>query len=92
MDTDAANLFTASERLIKEHRKKYKNGSAELKDLIQQVMHHPDFGLAEVDHDVYERPMSAIEAGDSEVIDLWEEGDCNQDVRLYKRPAMKVLR
>ena len=42
-DADAANMFTASERLIQEHVRKYKTGAAELKDLIQQVLHHPNF-------------------------------------------------
>ena len=92
MDTD---LFTASERLIQEHVKKHKNGSSELKDLIQQVLHHPILDPDEVDHEsgslLHERLVSAIEAGDIEVIDLGEEGDCNQDDRLYKRPALKVL-
>lgn len=92
LDSDAANLFTASERLIQEHMKKYKTGNAELKDLIQQVLHHPDFNPNDVDHDMHERLMRAIEDGDIEVIDLWEEGDGQQDVRLYKRPALKVLR
>ena len=36
--------------------------------------------------------MAAIEAGDLEVIDLKEDGDGNQDVGLFKRPAGKVLR
>ena len=64
----------------KEHVKKYKNGSAELKDLIQHVLHNPDFYPAEVDHDMHERLITDHEAGDIEVIDLWEEGDGNQDV------------
>ena len=33
-----------------------------------------------------------MEAGDIEVIDLWEEGDCNQPVQQYKLPGLKVLR
>ena len=36
--------------------------------------------------------MAAIEEGDLEVIDLKEDGDGNQDVRLFKLPAGKVLR
>ena len=38
--------------------------------------------------------MAAIEEGDLEVIDLKEDsdGDGNQDVRLFKQPAGKVLR
>ena len=42
------------------------------KDFIKQVLHHPDFDPAEVDHDMHERLMTAIEAGNIEVIDLWE--------------------
>jgi len=49
---------------------------------------HPD----DVDHDMHERLMAAIEEGDLEVIDLKEDGDGEQDVRLFKRPAGKVLR
>ena len=30
-DAEEANMFTASERLIQEHVRKYKNGAAELK-------------------------------------------------------------
>ena len=41
---------------------------------------------------MHERLMKAIEDGDIQVLDLSEEGDGDQDVRLYKRPAMKVLK
>ncbi len=50
----------------------------------QKVLHHPDFDPAEVDHDMHQRLMGAIAEGDLEVIDLHEEGDGNQDVRLFK--------
>jgi hypothetical protein len=36
---DNTCLFTGSEWLIQEYVKKYKSGAAELKDLIQQVLH-----------------------------------------------------
>ena len=36
--------------------------------------------------------MAAIEEGDLQIIDLKEHGDGEQDVRLFKRPAGKVLR
>ena len=67
-------MFTASERLIQEHVRKYKNGAAELKDLIQQVLHHPDFNPQQMDHDMHERLMKAIEDGDIQVLDLWRRG------------------
>jgi hypothetical protein len=39
INPDNTGLFTGSEQLIQEHVKKYKSGAAELKDLIQQVLH-----------------------------------------------------
>lgn len=92
LNADDAGLFTESERLIQEHVKKYKSGAAELKDLIQQVLHHPAFDPQDVDHDMHERLMRCIEDEDIQIIDLWEEGDGNQEVLLYKRSAIKVLR
>ena len=41
---------------------------------------------------MHERLMAAIEEGDLEVINLKRDGDGEQDVRLFKRPAGKVLR
>ena len=43
-----------------------------IKDLIQKVLHHPDFDPDDVDHDMHERLMAAIEEGDLE--DRFEEG------------------
>ena len=63
-----------------------------MKDLIQQVLHHPDFDPRDVDHDMHQQLIQAIDEGNIEVIDLWEDGDGNQDVRLYKRPTLKGLR
>ena len=91
-DAEAENMFTASERLIQEHVREYKNGAAELKYLKQKVLCHPNFDPKNVDHDMHERLMWAIEDGNIEVLDLKEEGDGDQDESLYKRPALKVLR
>ena len=91
LNEDDACMFTESERLIQEHIKKYKSGAAELKDLIQQVLHHPAFDPQDVDHDMHERLMRCMEDDDIQIIDLWEEGDGNQEVLLYKRSVLKVL-
>jgi hypothetical protein len=56
----------ASERSVQEHVKKYKTGAAELKDLIQQVLHHPDFNPEDVDHDMHELLMECIAVGNVE--------------------------
>ena len=43
LDRDAANVFTESERILQEHVLKHGTNAHELKDLIQRVLHHPDF-------------------------------------------------
>ena len=50
MDVDAANVFSQSERTLQEHVRKHGTNPAELQDLIQGVLHHPDFNAAEVNH------------------------------------------
>jgi hypothetical protein len=91
LDRDAANVFTESERILQEHVLKHGTNAHELKDLIQMVLHHPDFNADEVDHDMHERLMRAVEDGDIEVIDMWEEGDGLQDNTFVKRKVSKVL-
>ena len=92
MDWEAPGLFTASERIIQDFASEKKVDATFIKDLIQKVLHHPDFDPDDVDHDMHERLMAAIEEGDLQIIDLKEHGDGEQDVRLFKRPAGKVLR
>ena len=77
MDQEAPGLFTASERIIQDFANEKKVNATFIKDLIQKVLHHPDFDLDDVDHDMHERLMTAIEEGDLEVIDLKEDGDGN---------------
>ena len=91
LDADAANVFSRSERILQDHARKHNTNAAELKDLIQRVLHHPDFNADEVDHDMHERLMRAVEEGDIEVIDMWEEGDGHQDNTFVKRKVSKVL-
>ena len=91
LDADAANVFSRSERILQDHASRHNTNAAELKDLIQRVLHHPDFNADEVDHDMHERLMRAVEEGDVEVIDMWEEGDGPQDNTFVKRKASKVL-
>ena len=62
-----------------------------VKDLVQKVIHHRDFNANEVDHDMHQRLMQAVEDGDIEVIDMWEEGDGIHNVSFVKRKVPKVL-
>ena len=91
LDVDAANVFSQSERILQEHVRKHGTNAVELQDLIQRVLHHPDFNADEVDHDLHERLMRAVADGDIEVIDMWEEGDGPQDNTFVKRKVAKVL-
>ena len=91
LDEDAANVFSWSERILQDYVHKHDVNATELRDLIQMVLHHPDFNADEVDHDMHERLMRAVEDGDIEVLDLWEEGDGLQDNTFVKRKASKVL-
>ena len=60
MDPEAPGLFTASERIIKDFAREKKVDATFIKDLIQKVLHHPDFDPDDVDHDMHERLMAAI--------------------------------
>jgi len=91
LDVDAANVFSKSERIIQEHVRQHDINATVVKDLIQKVIHHRDFNANEVDHDMHQRLMRAVEDGDIEVIDVWEEGDGIQDVSFVKRKVAKVL-
>ena len=91
MDQEAPGLFTASERIIQDFASEKKFDALFIKDLIQKwytTQTVPDFDPDDVDHDMHERQMTAIEEGNLEVIDLKEDGDCNQDVRLFKQPVL----
>ena len=61
LDVDAADVFSQSERILQEHVRIHGNNAVELQHLIQRVLHHPDFNANEVDHDLHERLMRAVE-------------------------------
>jgi hypothetical protein len=75
LDVDAANVFSQSERIFQENVRRHNANATELKDLIQTVILHPDFNAEELDHDMHQRLMQAVEDGDIKVTDMWEEGD-----------------
>ena len=70
MDQKAPGLLTASKRIVQDFASEKKVDATFVKDLIQKVLYHPDFDPDDVDHDMHERLMAAIEEGDLEVIDL----------------------
>ena len=58
LDEDAANFFSKSERILLDHATKRFMNAPELKELNQEVLHHPDFDLDSVDHDLSRRATS----------------------------------
>ena len=78
MYREAPGLFTASERIMQDFAKDKKLNATFIKDLIQKVLHHPDFDPDEVDRYMHEQLMGAIEEGDLQVIVLKEDGDGEQ--------------
>lgn len=63
LDEEAANVFTTSERILLDHATKRFMNSSNLKELVQEVLHHPDFDLDSEDHDLHKRLMHAVEEG-----------------------------
>ena len=43
MDREAPGLFNASERIMQDFAREKKLDATFIKDLIQKVLHHPDF-------------------------------------------------
>ena len=43
MDREAPGLFTASQRIMQDFARLKKHDATIMKDLIQKVLHHPDF-------------------------------------------------
>lgn len=75
---------------MQDHCRIHATSQAELKALIQKVLHHPEFDPDHVDHDMHERLMHAIEEEDILIWDKWEEGDWRNDCSFYKRQLKKV--
>ena len=78
------SVFTASKRIIQDFASEKKVDATFIKDLIQKVLPHSRLDQDDVDHEMHELQMTAIEEGYLEVIDLKEDGDCNQNIRLFK--------
>ncbi len=67
VDVEAGNVFSQSEHILhtnlQEHVLKHDTNATALKDLIQRVLHHPDFNADEVDHDYVARYARASGEG-----------------------------
>ncbi len=68
----------------------------DLKILIEDVLHNPNFNAEDVDTDMLKQFDASIDSGDLEIISMHQEGDGNQKLELFKRPVenkrTKILR
>ena len=92
INPDDRRAFTKSERILLDFQKLKRMKARDLKDLIQDVLQNPEFDPAEVDHNMHERLMRAVEDGQMDILDMHQEGDGEQDVRFFKRRVEVVLR
>ena len=77
---DESRAFTKSERILLDFQRMKRMNARDLKDPIQDVLHNPEFNAAEVDHNMHERLMRAVEDGQMDILDMRQEGDGEQDV------------
>ena len=89
---EAAGIITGSEQILKEYVSASSLNARDIKRLIEDVLHNPDFNADDVDTDMLERLAKSIDSGDLEIINMHQEGDGAQKLELFKRPAEKVLR
>jgi hypothetical protein len=82
--------FTRSERILLDHQKLKRMSAVDLRDLIRDVLHNPEFNASEVDHNMHERLMRAVEEGEMDILDMWQDGDGEQDVRFFNADGWTV--
>ena len=49
-DMEDSRAFTRSERILLDHQKLKRMSAVDLRDLIRDVLHNPEFNASEVDH------------------------------------------
>ncbi len=49
-----------------------------------KVLHHKDFDAPDVDHNMHDRLMNAVEKSNLDVLVFWKDSDGEQEVCLYK--------
>ena len=59
---------------------------------IQDVLHHSKFNASEVDHDMHERLLRAVEEVKMEIIDMWQDGDMVQGYMVYNESDLRWAR
>ncbi len=88
---EASGLLLGSEQILKDYANKASSNANDLKALIEDVLHNPNFNAEDVDTDMLKRFAASIDSSNLEIISMHQEGDGNQKLDLFKRPVEKVL-
>ena len=89
---EASGIITGSEQILKNYASASSLNARDIKRLIEDVLHNPDFNAEDVDTDMLEQLANSIDSGDLEILSMHQEGDGAQKLELFRRPAEKVLR
>jgi hypothetical protein len=76
---EALGLISGSEQILKNYANKVSLNANNLKILIEDVLHNPNFNAEDVDTDMLKWFASSIDSGDLEIISMHQEGDGNQN-------------
>ena len=86
---EAAGIITGSEQILKDYASASSLNARDIKRLIEDVLHNPDFNADDVDTDMLERLVNSIDSGNLEIINMHQEGDGAQKLELFKRSLQR---
>ena len=71
---EAACIITGSEQILNDYASASSLTATDIKRLIEDVLHNPDFNDDDVDTDMLELLANSIDSGDLEIINMHQEG------------------
>ena len=83
------NPIPSKTQILKEYASASSLNARDIKRLIEDVLHNPDFNAA---CQFWSGLPIPFDSGNLEIINMHQEGDGAQKLELFKRPAEKVLR
>jgi hypothetical protein len=90
LEKEAAGIISSSEAILKAYATKHPLNAKAINDLIKKIKNSA-FNANEVDIDMLQRLQASIDSGDIQIIDMNVEGDDEQVLAQFRRPAEKVL-
>ena len=90
---EASGIITGSEQFLKDYASAPSLNAKDIKRLMEDVLHNPNFNADDVDMDMLEWCFAnSIDSRDLEIISMHQEGDGAQKLELFNCPADSVQR